>query len=421
MASKITKVELEFVFKAALADRIPLRIHNRNTHARCLIAEIGRESVAMEAVQGAWPGFQSWDRVTGYIHYKGQAFSFKSRVSKVDGKLLVMGTPEFSCRGLDRNYVRLPPPSGLSAAFHLQSGELSLNFPVCEEYSAVELPAYNDAFDVTSMETLVASFKRQADAVSSENRTIMFRKRKPERFEEILVSKLGKTLYIPSARSGLPAKDPFPEGRLITRAMEEDYEGTEIFISGSRMERLLAEKVNLAVNSEIWTPILYYQYVVGYVYMANTGDRKASLDVAAVELAGEFAHILAYFLKTHNYFDDQTVRNERIPFQADIVDVSASGMLIVLAHEKLPVTLKNQSLIDVELGLKGYKAHCTARVMRRYGDDKTVNYGLRFDDMRNDTRRRIYEFLYHQPWDPDRQDTGEASFGSDDELPEMPS
>jgi hypothetical protein len=417
MAAKISKVELEFVLKAAQAERIPIRVHNKNTHARCFIVEMGRDDIVMETAPD-WAGFQSWDRVTGYIYYRSQAFSFKLRVVKVEGQRLTASPPEFACRGLDRNFIRIPPPRGLSADFYLQSGQLSLNFPVCEEYSAVELPAYNDDFDVTSMNGLVESFRKRADAVSSENRTLTFRKRGPVSFEETLISKLGKILYIPSTRSGLSEKDPYPEGRLITKPMEEDYEGTDIFISGSRMERLLAEKTSLNIHSEIWTPVLYYQYVVGYVYMANSGERKISFDINAVDLTYEFAHILAYFLKTHNYFDDQAVRKERTPFKASIIDVSASGLLIAFPQDKLSVILKNQSVVDLEIKLDGYKTHCTARIMRRYNDDKTVFYGLRFDELRNETRRRLYEFLYHQPYDPDKE--GEASFAADETLPEMP-
>ncbi len=418
MATKISKVELEFVLKAAQTDRITLRLHNKNTHAKGVILDMDRNGLILEG-HPDWKGFQSWDRVSGYLHFRGQAFSFKSRVAKVEGQRLYLEVPESACRGLERKFVRMPPPRGMSVDFFLQSGEFTLNFPICEEYSAVELPPYNDAFDLSSMNSLVESFRARAATMSSDSRTIMFRKRKPESFEEILVSKLGKVLYIPSTRSGLPVKDPYPEGRLITKAMEEDYEGTEIFISGSRMERLLAEKTAREIHSEIWTPVLYYQYVVGYVFMQNQGDRKVSLDLGAVDLSWEFAHILAYFLKTHNYFDDQAVSKERDPFKASVVDVSASGMLIAMPHGNLSVVLKNQSLIDLIIKLDDWHAHCTARIMRRYSDERTVYYGLQFSELRNETRRRLYEFLYHQPYDPDNEAESEASFGAAAPLPEM--
>jgi hypothetical protein len=57
--------------------------------------------------------------------------------------------------------------------------------------------------------------------------------------------------------------------------------------------------------------------------------------------------------------------------------------------------------------------------MRRYSDERTVYYGLQFSELRNETRRRLYEFLYHQPYDPDNEAESEASFGAAAPLPEM--
>ncbi len=408
MASKISGIEKDFILKAALSDRIPIRLHNARQAAEGIVTEIGKELITLETTPD-WPGFQSWDRVSCYLTFRGQSIGFKTKVRKVEGKKLFMAIPENAYRGLERKYVRVPPPHGLDVKLFLQSGEFALNFPVCEEYSAVELPQYNDAFDITSMNSLVESFKKRITPVSSENRTIMFRKRQPETFEEVLISKLGKSLYIPSTRSGLPTGDPYPEGRLITKDMEEDYEGAEYFLTGSKMEKLLAEKGSKSIHSEIWVPVLYYQYVVGYVYVCNRDERRVSFDLSTVDLVFEFSRILAYFLKSHNYFNDKSIRKERTPLGATIADISAAGMLIALPKDNLKLMLKTQSGIELEFHLGNRAIHCQARVMRRYSDEKNVYYGLGFYQIKPEQKKGLYEFLYHSEYNPESKED-ETSF-----------
>jgi hypothetical protein len=410
MATKITGIERDFILKTAMADKIPVRLHNARQAAQGLITEIGKELLTLETVPD-WLGFQSWDRISGYLTFRDQSIGFKTKVRKVEGKKLFMAIPETAYRGLERKYVRVPPPHGLDVKMYLQSGEFALNFPVCEEYSAVELPQYNDAFDVSTMNSLVDSFKKRIDPVSSENKTIMFRKRQPESFEEVLLSRLGKTLYIPSTRSGLPTSDPYPEGRLITRNMEEDYEGAEYFLSGSKMEKLLLEKTANSIHSEIWVPVLYYQYVVGYVYVCNRDDRRVSFDLSIVDLVFEFSRILAYFLKSHNYFNDKAVNKERTPLGATIMDISASGMLIAMPQESMKIMLKTQSSIELEFKLNGKTLHWQARVMRRYSDEKNLFYGLSFTQVKTEHKKALYEYLYRSEFDPEIE--SETSFKLD--------
>jgi hypothetical protein len=313
--------------------------------------------------------------------------------------------------------VRVPAPRDMDLKMYLQDGDFSLNFPVCEEYSAVDLPQYNDAFDVSSLNSLVESFRKRVGPISSENRTIMFRKRQPESFEEQMITKLGKILYLPSTRSGLPTSDPYPEGRLITKAIEEDYEGTDFFLTGSKMERYLAEKGSNKIHSEIWVPVLYYQYVVGYVYLCNRDGRRVSFDLSTVELAFEFSRILAYFLRTHNYFNDKSVKKDRTPFEASVVDISASGLLLAMPQDKLKMVLKNQSSVELEFRIGGKSIRTQARIMRRYTDSQTVYYGLVFSHIKNEYRKTLYEYLYNAEFDPENKEETEMTFALVEEEP----
>jgi hypothetical protein len=416
MATKISGIEKEFILKSAITDRLPIRIHNSRQAAKGMVLDIGKELMTLETVPD-WVGFQSWDKVSCYLNFRGHSIGFKTKIRKIEGRRLYMNIPETAYRGLERKYVRVPAPRDMDLKMYLQDGDFSLNFPVCEEYSAVDLPQYNDAFDVSSLNSLVESFRKRVGPISSENRTIMFRKRQPESFEEQLITKLGKILYLPSTRSGLPTSDPYPEGRLITKAIEEDYEGTDFFLTGSKMERYLAEKGSNKIHSEIWVPVLYYQYVVGYVYLCNRDGRRVSFDLSTVELAFEFSRILAYFLRTHNYFNDKAVKKDRTPFEASVVDISASGLLLAMPQDKLKMVLKNQSSVELEFRIGGKTIRTQARIMRRYTDSQTVYYGLVFSHIKNEYRKTLYEYLYNAEFDPENKEETEMTFALGEEEP----
>lgn len=408
MATKISKIEKEFILKSLESEGSKLRLQCRSHHRLCHIVGLVDQELSLFS-EKAWDGFQTWDKVSGYLSYKGQSIAFSSKVRKVDGKTLKISEPDSFCRGLERKFARIQNPRGIEFKFFLKSGEFSLNFPLSQEYSEVVMPSVNENFDASSINSLIESFLSKAKAQASEACAKMFRKTKPESLEELLICKYGKTLYIPSTISDLPANDPFPEGRLITKEIEEEYEGTEIFLSGSRMEKLLKEKALSGLHSEIWVPILYYQYVVGYVYLCNKDDRQVSLDLNAVSMAYEFSQILAFMLKTNNYFSDQAVKKERTAIHAAVIDVSASGLMVSLPKDSSELLLKNQSVLDVEYRLASRSYRVQARIVRRYESDKSIFYGMQFTSMEFEQKRSLYEYLYSEEYDPLRETDSEAS------------
>jgi hypothetical protein len=130
-----------------------------------------------------------------------------------------------------------------NVTFHLANEDITLDYPVCPEYISVDSPACAERFMGSTLQDLVCEFKREVGQKATENTIIMFRNRPPATFEEELVSKTGKVLFIPSTASPLPKQDPYPEGRIITESIEEQFEDPNFFVEGSHFERILKEKV----------------------------------------------------------------------------------------------------------------------------------------------------------------------------------
>jgi hypothetical protein len=149
------------------------------------------------------------------------------------------------------------------------------------------------------------------------------------------------------------------------------------------------------IVSELYCPILYYQYVVGYVYLMNDEARKACLDYRAVDFAWEFSHILAFSLKSNNYFklDEDSVVD---PYKPKVVDLSASGCQLLMPKATFKVKLKKGSVLDITIsrGDTGASVVVKGRVARRFDDRENEYYGVAFLNAEEDALAALRKSLY---------------------------
>ncbi|GAB1457297.1 hypothetical protein MASR2M48_26050 [Spirochaetota bacterium] len=178
--------------------------------------------------------------------------------------------------------------------------------------------------------------------------------------------------------------------------MADAFEGPSVFIEGSaRSSAGRAEKTASGIISELYCPILYYQYVIGYIYLMNDENRKTCLDYRSVDFAWEFAHILAYTLKTNNYFklDEQYIAD---PYKPQVVDLSSSGCLLLMPKSSFKVKLKHGSVLDMSISRADPATSVTmkGRVTRRFDDRENEYYGVAFITTEMETSIALNTILY---------------------------
>jgi hypothetical protein len=177
--------------------------------------------------------------------------------------------------------------------------------------------------------------------------------------------------------------------------MADAFEGPTVFLEGSALERSRAEKTAAGIVSELYCPILYYQYVVGYVYLMNDEERKTCLDYRTVDFAWEFSHILAYSLKVNNYFklDDDYVAD---PYKPQVVDLSAGGCLLSMPKSTFKVKLQSGSVLDINISRDDAADSVTmkGRVARKFDDRDNEYYGVAFLNAEQDALVELRKSLY---------------------------
>lgn len=378
MAKLVTFIEKEFILGQIQKTGAKIQVFGTGKTVSARVKSFDKECIHLSGIAKELETFKPWESVSIFLAYQSQRATFHAKVRKVGGADMVVSLPESFLKAPQRKAIRVPPPRDLKLEFYMQSERIRLEVPESSEYSDIEMPSLSAGFDPSSISRLLDSFKDRASTMYSKSGLVMFSKsRSPSTIEERLIADLGRTLLVTSTQSPLPAADPYPEGRIITQAMADAFEGPSIFTEGSELERSRAAKSAVGVVSELYGPVLYYQYVVGYVYLMNDETRKACLDYKAVDLAWEFARILAYSLKANNYFkvDDDAKPD---PYQPEVVNVSAGGCLLSLPKSRFKLRLKQGSVLDIELEHSGEALSVKGRVARHLEDRQNDYYGVAF-------------------------------------------
>jgi hypothetical protein len=228
---------------------------------------------------------------------------------------------------------------------------------------------------------------------------VVFKDVKPTVIEERLLAETGKVFYLPSTQSGLPKTDPYPKKRLITEEIVLRYlESTGIKTSQleETLNRFIKTKFDSGVLSDIWVPILFQEYVIGYVHGWITNKEKIMpFNFSIVDTLHQFASVFAFSLKANGYFESGKVANDTL--NGNVIDISASGLLFACPHSSLSPMLLPDSELAVKLSVPNRSVQCNAKIVRHYKDSAMGYFGCRFLDMVPEDVRFLFECIYGKP------------------------
>jgi hypothetical protein len=225
---------------------------------------------------------------------------------------------------------------------------------------------------------------------------VNFRDKKPEVTEERIVSETGKTLFIPSTVGFLPKTDPYPKKRIITEDIFKRYletTGVGTAFLDENCARFLKNKFDDGIFSDAWVPILFQEYVVGYIHIWIDKQGRLPFDFSVIDHVYQFAKVLAFSLKENGYFEHGRMHNE--PFEGKVLDISASGLLFAYP---LGTSLLSTLLVDAELTVTveapNRTVNVVARIVRRFKDKSAGYFGCRFLSIAPEDMRFLFEHLY---------------------------
>ena len=396
MGIAVGRIEREFIVKTVMDQHMPVRVHGTRKSVEAFITDFNERKITLrKADDSMWVEFIADEQIRVFIAYYGHVMTFESKITAIEKTDLSIQYPTLLIKNLQRKYERVSPPEDVRAFFSMKGTKIELDYPKTEEYNPATRPEAADDFDSTKLNELVAEFKQKIGPVISVNKINMFRDKGPERFEERLISRFGKTFYLPSTIGPIPVEEPLSGNRIITRDMIEKIlqeDGVQKANIDVRIRMIMEEKKDKGINSEVLIPILYHEYAVGYIYLANTGENDTPVGEDVLTYASQFAKVLTYSLKIHGYFKEE--KPKIVTYDAKIIDISAAGMLFVHSSPELSEQLVLYTDFEMVLQIGPRKLKVPSRVMRKFKQDDLTYYGLLFLEIQPEDFRFLFDFVY---------------------------
>jgi hypothetical protein len=398
MATCLKRIEKEFVLGSARDENVPFLLLAGNGEWPVKIHSITKDRINFEHSMPLRL-LKRWETYEFRFVYREQAMAFRSRIIEVKDAALAVELPAEVYKNLGRRYSRRKPPLDFGVSFSFMGDRYELSFPMTREFDPVLEPEPSSTFDPADIRVLVREFNAKSEEYASDRAIVMFKDRKPEGQDERVVVRTGRIFYLPTAISGLPTVDPYVHPRIITRDVFADWlreQGVPDELVEEEVVRFERNKRSAGVLSELMIPIIFQEYVIGYVSIVNRQAGKPPFDLGLLETFHDFAKVLAYSLKINGYFKNAPKKTK--DFAADVIDVSAGGLMFANPSRELAASLLPDSRIELTLKAGGRSIKTAAILKRSYRDSEVVYYGVEYQGIEPEDFRYLFEILYGRPF-----------------------
>jgi len=395
MATPVGRIEKEFLLNAMFEEKLPIMYIKERSEYIFTLAQAAGEELTFRFNKN--PGkLKIRSKLPLIFNYRRQTIEFQAEVLSQKDDIIICKTPDLLYKNLDRNYLRVDTPSDLKILFTFRGERFNLTFPKITEYETINLEEIGRTSDSGNLSALIKEITTSLKNFSDGYKIINFKEKKPESTEERIVSETGKTLFIPSTSGLMQKTDPYPKKRIITEDMFKRYletTGVGPAYLDDAYTRFIKKKADEGILSDAWVPILFHEYVIGYIHIWIVKKDSFLFDFSVLDNVYQLAKVLAFSLKENGYFDHGKMTNEA--FEGKVVDMSASGLLFAYP---LGTALLSTLLIDSELTVTIEAPYRTisviARIVRKFKDKTTCYLGCRFINIAPEDTRFLFEHLY---------------------------
>jgi hypothetical protein len=392
MGTPVGRVEREFILNNVAEKKISVRVHGYKKTRQAVVLRIEDDLLVLYNDKEDWNDFSAKEEVRIFFSYFGHVMTFPSRVKKAD-EYLYIELPNDMIKNLQRKYERIALPSGTMVSFAVENVTYEFTFPKTEEYNPAEQPGYGDVFPEKSLDKLMDGVAKRMTDFKANYRLQMFRDRGPQGWEEEIITRTGKSLFVSPIKAGVPKTDPDMSGRILTKpqalAPEYNINLSELIGSEAELDDRFSQLSEKGIVSVLYCPLIYHDYVIGYVH---AWSEHVSLGIQVFEYLYQFSKVLVYALKKQGYFEN--IAKQKGEYAAEILDISASGLLFTHTSPELHESLVLYTDLDLLLRMGPRKMVIGSRIMRKYQDRKRTYYGCQFIDLKPEDFRFLFDSIY---------------------------
>jgi GAF domain-containing protein len=427
MGTKVGRIVKDFVLSRMMSAGIPFELRFHKNRVSCRIVGLSDATIDLEVLEGPVGKLRRGDAVQVFLHFQNNHHAFDSTCVAVPEKpsaspptdktafwkppsepaqvqvpRISIAHPRNLAKDLQRKHVRQRLPEGMEIYFVVQGQRVDLGFPRAKRPGPPPVPGQAT---VARLDALIKEFRAEATGLFSTNRLVMFRDRQPSGYEENLVAALGAVLWLPTIEEGLPEKEPIPGVPIVTRddlrAHEIANGAAEELVDG-RIAKLLVTKRARGVHAEATCPVLYGEYVLGCVAIANVEPRRERITEEHVQHVWQFSRVLSSALERNRYVAEGAAEKKR--YDAPVIDLSASGLLFRHSSADLSTDLVVNSDLPISLVVEGRTIQVKARIRRKFTEPGEVYYGAQFVEIAREDYTFLFQFLYgRRPTEQDEE------------------
>lgn len=398
MATPIKRIEKDFLIKVLYDEDLPV-IYLKDRSEFILKLEEPAKTEMIFRSDHPINGLSIKSKLDLKFNYRGIVISFTSDVTHIKDGLITCNIPALLYKDLDRSSSRVSTPSDMKIQLTFLGDRYDLSFPRVMEYNPDDAAALSQSVDPHHLSGFIEQMSEWVKNYASSYKLFIFKDTKPQTMEERIVAETGKTLFLISTQADFPTVDPYPHKRIITGEMFKFYLesiGVDPAKLDNACKNYIESRFDNGIYSEAWVPVLFQEYVIGYIHIWVNEKGKPPIDYTIIDSLYEFAKILAYSLKTSGYFEKGKLQNEA--FSGKVIDISASGLLFTYPHSDRSPALLPDSELTIKIITPQRSVTTAAKIVRRFKDPSTCYFGCSFIDIEPEDIRFLFEYIYGKPY-----------------------
>jgi len=397
MSLTISKIEKEFIFKFLIQNQIKIEIRIKKYTIDALILEQNSKELKLELLYLS-EHIKENNEIDVFFYFQNNYHKFRSKVIKTQGNIAIINNPQNITKNLQRKFERVDISGELQLKFSIKGDLIKLNFPETSvHYYPNKPPIDADFFDI-KIDKILNKFKEKMSTLVSINKIKMLRNNTPVSYEEQMIIKYGKILYIPSTALDLPHKQIHPNLNILLKTDWFKFEMLKNKTQAFQVNKILAEYLKEMTNESIYSkaifPVLYRNYIVALIYLINNSFNQTPISLKILNYAFQFTRVLSYALKENGYFKEEEKNTQR--YIVPINDLSPGGLAFKHDNNFFEDKLLLNHNVTFLLEIEDKKINILAKLVRKFRKENEYFYGFMYLEIKKSDFDFLNKYLYNK-------------------------
>ena len=399
MGTPVKRIEKEFLFKALYNEKFPLVCHRNKIDYTLFLAQPVAERMIFRFDKPIL-NLKLRSKLQLMFSYHGQTINFAVEVDNLKDNLIICQVPDTLYKNLARASLRVTAPSDFRVVFTFKGEQYDMPFPMVnnyeEDYFSEILKGKSAAQILSTIDPMVEKLKQYANGY----KMVSFKDYMPKLMEELILCETCKALFLPSTLGEFIKVDPYNKKRIITEEIFKRYmESTGVRTFETAASDFMKELYSKDIFSAAWVPILFQNYIVGYIHIWSNKRANPPLNLDILDIMYELTKILCYSLEANGHFVKTKVPNT--PFEGKMIDISLSGLFFSYPSSSFSMILQTTSELKATIITPIRNIEILVRITRRQRDGETNFFGCKFLDLTPEDASFLSEALYGKDEDDD--------------------